>query len=97
MASLHNKQLSAEQRFIDRTRSGKVVRWRKTYIRNEVLDARVYALGALYVLFDDARSEWRVEHGKDQEYGWTQFWNEAEALYGRHPGELPENEEGGEK
>ena len=85
----HYDELASEERYIDYTPAGdRVVRWRQIYIRNHVLDCRSYALGALYVVFDEAKKEYKAEKGKDAEYGWPDFWIQAEQIAKMRSGEL---------
>ena len=71
------KGLAAEERFLQLGRDGRrAVRWRQVHTRNEPLDCRCYAQGALTVLFDDQRRLLSEEESK--EYGWRQFWDQIE-------------------
>lgn len=71
----HFRQLTAEERVLERTRDGRarpiwrVIRGR----RNEQLDCRVYATAALYVLY--ARL---AALRPDSELGWPEFWRLVE-------------------
>jgi phage terminase large subunit GpA-like protein len=66
----HFKQLTAEQRVKETTRSGGIRWvWKQTRERNEQLDARVYALAGLYVVASLVR-----EMDPDEPISWEQFW-----------------------
>ncbi len=73
------RQLCSEERVHDRGRDGRqVVRWRKIHTRNEALDCRVYAMGALYVAFDDWQRTVSQEDETEQAHGWGEFWTVGE-------------------
>jgi phage terminase large subunit GpA-like protein len=69
------QSLTAEEAKREVRRSGYVrYRWVKRYERNEALDCRVYAMGALYVLATDISER---AFGVDY-IDWPQFWTWAE-------------------
>ena len=87
------RQLVSEEKVVEKGRDGaRVVKWRKMHAKNHALDCRVYAMGALFVLFDARRRE-LVEQGQAlqaEKYGWREFWDDAEKFYGRRRTEAPE-------
>lgn len=67
----HFKQLTAEERTKEKTRSGATrYIWKQIRERNEQLDARVYAMAALYVL----ASMVNEEVSPDDPISWDTFW-----------------------
>lgn len=70
------RQLTAEERMKETTRTGKIkyVWHLASGRRNEALDARVYAMGALYVLRWIASEEMELE----EEMAWIEFWDYCE-------------------
>ena len=64
------KMLTAEERVPEKNRKTGFVRWvwKKTRERNEALDCRVYALGALYLLASTLSNQ------PDGSILWTEFW-----------------------
>lgn len=67
----HFKQLTAEERTKERTRSGAIrYVWKQIRERNEQLDARVYAMAALYVLASIVQDE----ISPDDPISWESFW-----------------------
>lgn len=67
----HFKQLTAEERVKETLRNGGTrYVWKQIRDRNEQLDARVYALAALYVLASMVQDQ----VSPDESISWEQFW-----------------------
>jgi len=67
----HFRQLTAEERVKERTRTGAIrYTWKQTRPRNERLDCRVYALGALYIVAAQVQDE----ISPDEPISWGLFW-----------------------
>ena len=64
----------SENRVPETTKGGTTVyRWKKIHERNEALDCRVYAMGAVYYL------AWAYAQNNNLEYiEWVQFWDSLE-------------------
>jgi phage terminase large subunit GpA-like protein len=76
--------LMSEDRLPQRMANGKTVMKWVQHGRNEPLDARAYALAALYVMFGESLRVLQEEAEDDDEvrYGWSDFWDEMEARRG---------------
>lgn len=80
------RMLTAEERVRERTKSGhyRMVWHLQHGRRNEALDARVYALGALYLIYGIRREEVQAEDAEAKrplrEYTWEDFWTELEDM-----------------
>jgi len=72
------RQLTAEERMKKTTSTGtfRYVWHLASGRRNEALDARVYAMGALYVLRQFASEDLELE----EEMAWSEFWNRCEKI-----------------
>lgn len=77
--------LTAEEQIIKQTPDGRGKRvWHQRRARNEALDIRVYAIGALYVVFGAWREqveenmEARGLKREDSKVSWTDFWQWVE-------------------
>lgn len=68
------KMYLSENRVPETTKGGTTVyRWKKIHERNEALDCRVYAMGAVYYL------AWAYAQNNNLEYiEWNQFWDSLE-------------------
>ena len=80
----HFSRLMSEDRLPRKLRNGRTAMVWEQHGRNEPLDCRAYALAGLYVLYGERRRtlEEEAEEGEKIQYGWVDFWDEAEAEFG---------------